>query len=51
MFAYIVYPSRAERDRINEAGMKDPRMECAPGAMPFDTKRMIFGGFETLMQM
>jgi uncharacterized protein YbaA (DUF1428 family) len=50
VFAYIVYPSRAERDRINEAVMKDPRMKHDPGSMPFDGKRMFWGGFQELVR-
>lgn len=48
VFSYIVYASREDRDRINEAVMKDPRMQAmmGPGAVPFDGKRMIFGGFK-----
>jgi uncharacterized protein YbaA (DUF1428 family) len=50
VFAWIVYASRAERDRINEAVMKDPRMAHDPKSMPFDGKRMFMGGFEVLVQ-
>jgi uncharacterized protein YbaA (DUF1428 family) len=50
VFAWIVYASRAERDRINAAVMKDPRMVHDPQSMPFDGKRMFWGGFETLVQ-
>ncbi len=50
VFAYIVYPSRAERDRINEAVMKDPRMKGDPGSLPFDGKRMFWGGFQELVR-
>jgi uncharacterized protein YbaA (DUF1428 family) len=50
VFAWIVFASRADRDRINAAVMQDPRMSAlASGEMPFDGKRMIFGGFETLV--
>ncbi len=53
VFSYIVYASREDRDRINDAVMKDPRMEAmmGPDAMPFDGKRMIFGGFKTRVAM
>ena len=49
VFSYIVYASRQDRDRINDAVMKDPRMAAMMTAegMPFDGKRMIFGGFQT----
>jgi uncharacterized protein YbaA (DUF1428 family) len=50
VFSYIVYPSRAERDRINELVMKDPRLDMNPADMPFDAKRMIFGGFNVLVE-
>jgi uncharacterized protein YbaA (DUF1428 family) len=50
IFAWIVYASRQDRDRINEAVMKDPRLTHDPGSMPFDGKRMFFGGFEVLVQ-
>ena len=51
IFAYIVYKSRKQRDAINKKVMKDPRLEkmMTPGAMPFDTKRMIWGGFKTIV--
>jgi uncharacterized protein YbaA (DUF1428 family) len=53
MFSYIVYKSRADRDRINAKVMKDPRLEkmVDPKDMPFDGKRMIFGGFSVLVDM
>jgi uncharacterized protein YbaA (DUF1428 family) len=51
VFSYIVYKSRAHRDRVNAKVMKDPRLAkmMNPKAMPFDGKRMIFGGFKTLI--
>ena len=51
IFAYIVYKSRKQRDAINKKVMKDPRLAkmMTPGAMPFDTKRMIWGGFKTIV--
>ena len=51
IFSYIVYKSRAHRDEVNEKVMKDPRMKNDPSTWPFDGKRMIFGGFEMLLQM
>ena len=52
VFAWIVYPSRAERDRINAAVMRDPRIAGAdPSSMPFDTKRMFWGGFEVFVSL
>jgi uncharacterized protein YbaA (DUF1428 family) len=50
VFSYIVYPSRADRDRINELVMKDPRIDMNPANMPFDAKRMIWGGFNVLLE-
>ena len=51
VFAYVVYKSRADRDRINAKAMKDPRLAkmMDPKAMPFDGKRMFFGGFKALI--
>lgn len=52
VFAYIVYKSRAHRDKVNAKVMKDPRIqECCPSTrkMPFDCKRMCYGGFKVLV--
>ncbi len=50
VFAWIVFRSRAHRDRVNAKVMADPRMHgMDPSTMPFDGKRMIYGGFETLV--
>jgi uncharacterized protein YbaA (DUF1428 family) len=51
VFSWIVYKSRAHRDRVNAKVMKDPRLAkmMNPKAMPFDGKRMIYGGFELLV--
>ncbi len=51
VFAWIIYESRAERDRINALVFKDPRLACDVSSMPFDTKRMIWGGFEELVNV
>jgi uncharacterized protein YbaA (DUF1428 family) len=50
-FSWIVYKSRAHRDRVNAQVMKDPRMntEEMKKAAPFDVKRMVFGGFKVLV--
>jgi uncharacterized protein YbaA (DUF1428 family) len=50
-FSYIVYKSRAHRDRVNAKVMKDPRLtDMMKGKkMPFDVKRMAYGGFKTLV--
>jgi uncharacterized protein YbaA (DUF1428 family) len=52
-FSYIVYKSRADRDRINAKVMKDKRLAkmMDPKAMPFDAKRMIWGGFKTVVAL
>jgi uncharacterized protein YbaA (DUF1428 family) len=51
MFSWIVFKSRAHRDRVNAKVMKDPRLAdmMDPKAMPFDAKRMIYGGFKVLV--
>ena len=51
VFSYITYKSRAHRDRINAKVMKDPRLAkmMNPKEMPFDGKRMIYGGFKVLL--
>ncbi len=50
-FSYIVYKSRAHRDRVNAKVMKDPRLaQMMNGkAMPFDVKRMAYGGFKVFV--
>lgn len=48
IFSWITYPSKAMRDEINAKVMSDPRMNHDPASMPFDGKRMIFGGFTEL---
>jgi uncharacterized protein YbaA (DUF1428 family) len=46
-FSYIVYKSRKHRDQVNAKVMSDPRLaSMSPADMPFDMKRMIFGGFK-----
>lgn len=50
VFAYIVFKSRAHRDRVNKKAMADPRFHGMDHtAMPFDHKRMIYGGFKGLV--
>src|SRR5262245_1346582 len=53
VFSYIVYESRAHRNRVNKLVMADPRLKdmMDPKAMPFDLKRMFWGGFKTLVQL
>lgn len=52
-FSYITYKSRAHRDRVNARVMKDPRLEAMMGGreMPFDTRRMAFGGFKAVVDL
>ncbi|MBE2181310.1 MAG: DUF1428 domain-containing protein [Chthoniobacterales bacterium] len=51
VFAYIVYASREQRDAVNAKVMADPRLSegCDPDNMPFDCKRMAYGGFQTIV--
>ena len=53
IFAYIVYKSRAQRDRVNAKVMKDPRLAKMMNlkAMPFDGKRMFWGGFNAMVAL
>ncbi len=51
VFAYIVYKSKGHRDKVNAKVMKDPRIQemCDPKDTPFDAKRMMYGGFKTIV--
>jgi uncharacterized protein YbaA (DUF1428 family) len=51
IFAWIVYASRAERDRIAAKVMADERLKGYMTDMPFDGKRMIYGGFESFLEL
>ncbi len=53
VFSWIVYKSRSHRDRVNAKVMKDPRTAgmCDPKSMPFDVKRMTYGGFKILVDV
>jgi len=53
VFSWIVFKSRAHRDRVNAKVMKDPRMgQMMQGKkMPFDVKRMMYGGFKVLVDL
>ncbi len=53
VFSWIVYKSRKQRDSVNAKVMKDPRLAAMmnPRAMPFDGKRMVWGGFKTLVEL
>ncbi len=51
--AWVVFASKDERDRINKAVMEDPQIKASmdPSKMPFDGKRMFWGGFETVSEL
>lgn len=56
IFSYIVFQSRAHRDQVNAKVMKDPRLSkqmegMKDEEMPFDTKRMAYGGFKTIVDL
>jgi len=53
VFSYVVYKSRADRDRCIAKVMKDKRLTAMmdPKKMPFDAKRMIYGGFKVLVDL
>ena len=53
VFSWIVYKSRAQRNRVLKKVMADKRLAAMmnPGAMPFDGKRMIYGGFKTMLEL
>ena len=50
VFSYITYADRAARDACMAAVMADPRIKGSMADMPFDGKRMIFGGFEVIVR-
>jgi len=50
VFSWIIWPSKKVRDEGNKKVMQDPRMQPGAVEMPFDGKRMIFGGFELLTE-
>jgi uncharacterized protein YbaA (DUF1428 family) len=53
MFSYIVFASRRSRDAVNKKVMADPRLAAMmdPKSMPFDGKRMFWGGFKTIVKL
>jgi len=53
IFAWVVYKSRAQRDKVNAKVMKDPRLAgmMNPKDLPFDGKRMFWGGFKTFVAL
>jgi uncharacterized protein YbaA (DUF1428 family) len=52
-FSFIVFKSRADRDRVNAKVMADPRLKkmMDPKSMPFEVKRMAYGGFKVLVDI
>ena len=52
-FSFIVFKSRADRDKVNKKVMSDPRLKkmMENGPMPFEVKRMVYGGFKVLVDM
>lgn len=51
IFSWITYESKAKRDEVMSKIMADPRMKFDMASLPFDGKRMIFGGFESFVQL
>ena len=53
VIAYVTYKSRAHRDRVNKKVMNDPKLRemCESKNMPFDGKRLFWGGFKTIIEM
>jgi uncharacterized protein YbaA (DUF1428 family) len=49
VFSWIAWPSRAARDEGMKKAMADPRMQPEHNPMPFDGKRVIFGGFQVIV--
>jgi uncharacterized protein YbaA (DUF1428 family) len=49
VFSWVVFKSRAHRDKVNAKVMNDPRLKV-PEKMPFDMKRMVYGGFTVLVE-
>jgi uncharacterized protein YbaA (DUF1428 family) len=50
VFSWITWPSRAVRDAGWEKVMADPRMKIEEGTLPFDGRRLIYGGFQMVVQ-
>src|SRR5512144_2629401 len=51
VFAWVTYRSRRDRDRVMAKVMADRRLQMDPSAMPFDGRRMFFGGFRTKVEL
>ena len=49
VFSYVLFKSRAHRDRVNAKVMKEMAKACGTKEMPFDLKRMVYGGFKVLV--
>jgi uncharacterized protein YbaA (DUF1428 family) len=50
VFSWITWPSRSARDEGMKKSMEDPKLNCDPQNMPFDGQRMIFGGFDMIVE-
>jgi uncharacterized protein YbaA (DUF1428 family) len=51
VFAWVVFKSKADRNRVNAAVMHDPRLTNMAKDPPFDVKRMVYGGFKTIVDL
>jgi uncharacterized protein YbaA (DUF1428 family) len=51
VFSWILYETREKRDAVNARVMSDPRLRESMAEIPFDGKRMIYGGFTVMMQL
>jgi uncharacterized protein YbaA (DUF1428 family) len=51
VFSWITYKSKAQRDKINAKVMADPRLKMDGSTMPFDMKRMTYGGFKVFVDV
>lgn len=49
LFSWVTYKSKAHRNKVNAKVMADPRLAAMPQTMPFDMKRMMYGGFKPLV--
>jgi uncharacterized protein YbaA (DUF1428 family) len=50
IFSFILYKSRKHRDQVNKKVMADPDLKCDPNNLPFDCKRMAYGGFKAIVE-
>lgn len=50
VFSWVVFKSKAHRDQVNKRLMADPELQAMPKKMPFDLKRMAYGGFESVVE-